>query len=122
MAQDLNSLFERLRQAEQRAKQAEQKLEQVEQQLEPSTLFGLLEGCHELSLAIRVETDATLSTQGDPINLVNRKRPKRIIPWVEFLALQEAIWETFDETPIFPRIALSHPSINWSSFETIFTL
>lgn len=72
MAQDLNSLLERLRQAEQQAKQ-------VEQQLEPSTLFSLLEGCHELSLAIRVETDATLTTQGDSTNSVNRKRSKYII-------------------------------------------
>lgn len=61
MAQDLNSLLERLRQAEQRLEQETQQREQAEQQLEPSTLLGLLEGCHELSLAIRVETDATLN-------------------------------------------------------------
>ncbi|KAL2002533.1 hypothetical protein VTN02DRAFT_6556 [Thermoascus thermophilus] len=94
MAQDLNSLLERLRQAEQRAQQAEQ-------QLEPSTLLGLLEGCHELSLAIRVETNPTLTTQGDPTNPVNRRRPKRIIPWEDFPALQEGIWETLYEDPDF---------------------
>ncbi|GAD92050.1 hypothetical protein PVAR5_0636 [Paecilomyces variotii No. 5] len=64
MAQDLNSLLEKIKQAEQRAEKAEQQLEQAElqrkqveqrlqaeQQLGPRTLFGVLEGCHELSLA-----------------------------------------------------------------------
>ncbi|GAA81977.1 metalloprotease m41 ftsh [Aspergillus luchuensis IFO 4308] len=89
MEHDLNTLLERLRQAEQRASQAEQRVE-------PSTLLGLLEGCHELSLAIRVEVDATLTTQGDPTNPVNRLRPKRLVPWEGFPASQEAIWEAFD--------------------------
>ncbi|KAL1845565.1 hypothetical protein Plec18170_009700 [Paecilomyces lecythidis] len=102
MAQDLDSLLERLRQAEQRAdeerrlrEQAEQRLRQTGQQLERNTLFGLLEKCHELSLAIRIETNATLTTQGDPSNPINRRRPKRLVPWDEFPDLQEAVWETF---------------------------
>ncbi|PYH74284.1 uncharacterized protein BO88DRAFT_439789 [Aspergillus vadensis CBS 113365] len=96
MEHDVNTLLERLRQAEQRIIQAEQRISQAEQRVEPSTLLGLLEGCHELSLAIRVEADATLTTQGDPTNPVSRIRPKRLVPWEVFPASQETIWETFD--------------------------
>ncbi|GLB09318.1 hypothetical protein AtubIFM57258_005236 [Aspergillus tubingensis] len=110
MEHDLKELLERLHQAEQRASQAEertsqaeqliiqaeQRISQAEQRVEPSTLLGLLEGCHELSLAVRVEADATLTTQGDPANPVSRIRPKRLVPWEGFPASQEAIWEAFD--------------------------
>ncbi|KAL1873631.1 hypothetical protein Plec18167_006148 [Paecilomyces lecythidis] len=129
MAQDVNSLLERLRRAEKqvdeerRLREQEQRLreqeqhdrqqerrlrereqrhrEQAERQLERSNLLGLLEGCHELSLAIKIETDATLTTQGDTSNPVNRKRPERLVPWNEFPSLQEAVWETFHEESVF---------------------
>lgn len=61
-----------------------------------------------LSRAIKVETDATLNTQGDATNPVNRLYPKRIIPWLEFPQLQEKIWKKFDRIgaftsrPLFP--------------------
>ncbi|GFN15902.1 hypothetical protein AtubIFM56815_009714 [Aspergillus tubingensis] len=96
MEHDVNTLLERIRQAEQRIIQAEERISQAEQRVEPSTLLGLLEGCHELSLAIRVEADATLTTQGDPTNPVSRIRPKRLVPWEGFPASQETIWEAFD--------------------------
>ncbi|KAJ5794985.1 hypothetical protein N7457_001584 [Penicillium paradoxum] len=83
--------------------------EDAEARVQPTTLFGLLDRCHiSLSQAIRVETDATLTTQGDATDPVNRLYPKRIIPWLDFPQLQEKIWKKFDRMgtfatqPIFP--------------------
>ncbi|KAG0160662.1 hypothetical protein PDIDSM_8192 [Penicillium digitatum] len=43
--------------------------EEAERHVQPNTLFTLLDRCHNyLSQAIRVETDATLTTQGDATN------------------------------------------------------
>lgn len=77
--------------------------------MQPNTLFRLLDRCHvSLSQAIRVETDATLTTQGDATDPVNRLYPKRIVPWLDFPQLQEQVWEKFDRTaaftsrPLFP--------------------
>ncbi|KAG0161690.1 hypothetical protein PDIDSM_5320 [Penicillium digitatum] len=58
--------------------------------------------------SIRVETDATLTTQGDATNPVNRLYPKRIVPWLDFPQLQEQVWRKLDRTaaltsrPLFP--------------------
>ncbi|KAG0161686.1 hypothetical protein PDIDSM_5316 [Penicillium digitatum] len=72
-----------------------------------STLFTLLDRCHNyLSQAIRVETDATLTTQGDATNPVNRLYPKRIVPWLDFPQLQEQVWRKLDRTA-----ALTSPSL-----------
>jgi hypothetical protein len=83
--------------------------EEAERRLEPNTLFRLLDRCHNsLSQAIRVETNATLTTQGDATDPVNRLYPKRIIPWLDFPQLQEQIWRKFDRIdtfttrPLFP--------------------
>ncbi|KOS38963.1 hypothetical protein ACN38_g10211, partial [Penicillium nordicum] len=83
--------------------------EEAERRLQPNTLFRLLDRCHDsLSQAIRIETDATLTTQGDATDPVNRLYPKRIIPWLDFPQLQEQVWRKFDRTaaftsrPLFP--------------------
>lgn len=83
--------------------------EEAEGRLQPNSLFRLLDRCHyTLSQAIRVETDATLTTQGDVTDPVNRLFPKRIVPWSGFPHLQEQIWNKFDRTvaftsrPVFP--------------------
>ncbi|KAJ5993386.1 hypothetical protein N7451_009110 [Penicillium sp. IBT 35674x] len=74
----------------------------AEERLQPNTLLQLLDRCHNtLSRAIRVETDATLTTQGDATDPVNRLYPKRIVPWLDFPQLQEQVWERFDHTGIF---------------------
>jgi hypothetical protein len=83
--------------------------EDAQRRVQPTTLFGLLDRCHvSLSQAIRVETDATLTTQGEATDPVNRLYPKRIIPWLDFPQAQEKIWEkldrmgTFTSRPLFP--------------------
>ena len=62
----------RQEEAERRQEEAERRQEEAERRVQPNTLLGLLDRCHEsLSQAIRVETDATLTTQGDATNPVN---------------------------------------------------
>ncbi|KAJ5111766.1 hypothetical protein NUU61_001396 [Penicillium alfredii] len=83
--------------------------EEAERRIQPNTLLRLLDRCHEsLSQAIRVETDATLTTQGDATDPVNRLYPKRIVPWPDFPQLQQQVWGKLDRTaaftsrPLFP--------------------
>lgn len=76
--------------------------EEAERRLQPNTLFRLLDRCHDsLSQAIRVETDATLTTQGDATDPVDRLYPKRIVPWVNFPQLQEQVWSKIDRAVAF---------------------
>ncbi|KAI2751958.1 hypothetical protein DTO006G1_9500 [Penicillium roqueforti] len=82
---DLRRQLEEERQAlgeERKAREEERKArEEAERRLQPNTLFRLLDRCHDsLSQAIRVEKDATLTTQGDATDPVNRLYPKRIVP------------------------------------------
>ncbi|KAJ5491580.1 hypothetical protein N7539_003147 [Penicillium diatomitis] len=86
--------------------------EAAERRVQPNTLFRLLDLCHNsLSQAIQVEADATLTTQGDAADPVNRLYPKHIVPWLDFPQLQEQVWEKFDRTaaftsrPLFPSDA-----------------
>jgi hypothetical protein len=99
------------RQGEERQarEEAERRQGEAERHVQPNTLFTLLDRCHNyLSQAIRVETDATLTTQGDATNPVNRLYPKRIVPWLDFPQLQEQVWRKLDRTaaltsrPLFP--------------------
>ncbi|KAJ5306246.1 hypothetical protein N7508_005261 [Penicillium antarcticum] len=96
------------REEEKKAREEERKArEEVELRVQPNTLFRLLDRCHNsLSQAIRVETDATLTTQGDATDPVNRLYPKRIVPWVDFPKFQEQVWRKFDRTPAFTSRAL----------------
>ncbi|GCB25579.1 hypothetical protein AAWM_08464 [Aspergillus awamori] len=101
---------QRLREAAERREEEERKArEDAERRVQPNSLFHLLDRCHNsLSQAIRVEADATLTTQGDAADLVNRLYPKHIIPWRDFPQLQEQIWDKFDRNnaftmrPLFP--------------------
>ncbi|KAJ5041339.1 hypothetical protein NUH16_011175 [Penicillium rubens] len=110
---DLRRQLEEERQAlgeERKAREEERKArEEAERRLQPNTLFRLLDRCHDsLSQAIRVEKDATLTTQGDATDPVNRLYPKRIVPWPDFPQLQRQVWRKFDHTaaftsrPLFP--------------------
>ncbi|KAJ5112165.1 hypothetical protein N7532_000210 [Penicillium argentinense] len=89
------------------AREAETKARvEAEQRLQPNTLFSLLDRCHRsLSQAIRVESNAALTTQGDATDPVNRLYPKRIVPWLDFPQFQEQIWQKFDRMAAFT----SHP-------------
>jgi hypothetical protein len=101
---------ERREEQERQAREEAERLQgEAELQLQPNTLLRLLDRCHHsLSQAIKVETDATLTTQGDAADPANRLYPKRIIPWLDFPQLQEQVWEKFDRTaafterPLFP--------------------
>ena len=102
MQDDIAELRLQLEKERQAREEAEQRQEEAERRVQPNTLLGLLDRCHNsLSQAIRVETDATLTTQGDPTNPVNRLYPKHIVPWLDFPQLQESIWDKFDRTTAF---------------------
>ena len=70
--QEIDELRRQLEGERQARKNAEQRQEEAEQRLQHNTLFHLLDRCHSsLSQAIRVETNASLTTQGnvtDPVN------------------------------------------------------
>ncbi|KAJ5695363.1 hypothetical protein N7455_001733 [Penicillium solitum] len=88
--------------AERREEEERLAREEAERELQPNNLFRLLDRCHDsLSQAIRVETDATLTTQGNATDPVNRLYPKRIVPWPDFPQLQEQVWSKFDRTAAF---------------------
>lgn len=85
--------------------EAERLRQQAEQQLRPNNIFQLLDRCHNsLSRAIRIETDAALTTQGDATNPINRLYPQQIVPWTDFPQLQEKIWEKLDSTAFTSRL------------------
>ncbi|KAJ5110891.1 hypothetical protein N7532_001426 [Penicillium argentinense] len=88
---------------ERQAREAETKARvEAEQRLQPNTLYSLLDRCHRsLSQAIRVESNAALTTQGDATDPVNRLYPKRIVPWLDFPQFQEQIWQKFDRIAAF---------------------
>ncbi|BCR99883.1 uncharacterized protein AKAW2_50225S [Aspergillus luchuensis] len=66
--------------AERREEEERKAREDAERRVQPNSLFRLLDRCHNsLSQAIRVEADATLTTQGDAADPVNRLYPKHII-------------------------------------------
>ncbi|KAK3312513.1 hypothetical protein B0H66DRAFT_578616 [Apodospora peruviana] len=102
---------QRRREDEQRRREDEQRrreeAEEVARASQPQPLERYLETCHSLSLAIRVVTDRSLTTQGDTTNPVGRIYPQRIAEWYDFPARQEEIWEqlsnpSFANNPVFP--------------------
>ncbi|OHE90489.1 hypothetical protein CORC01_14217 [Colletotrichum orchidophilum] len=103
---------QRRREKEQRRREDEQrrrkKAEELAKASQPQTLQDYLESCHSLSLAIRVVTDRTLTTQGDTTNPTGRIFPRRIIPWDDFATGQEEIWDqlsiwrSFTSVAVFP--------------------
>lgn len=97
-----NEARRRETEARRRETEAKRRQKEAEQKIEPNPLYGLLDGCHRLlSQAFQMETKATLTTQGDTTNPVNRLFPKQILPWEDFPQLQEKIWEKFDNEPVF---------------------
>ncbi|KAJ6117952.1 hypothetical protein N7523_005703 [Penicillium sp. IBT 18751x] len=88
--------------AERREEEERHARKEAEGRLQPNTLLRLLDRCHRsLSHSIQVETDATLTTQGDATDPVNRLYPKQIVPWLNFPQLQEHVWGKFDRTAAF---------------------
>lgn len=74
----------------------------------PQTLTQYLDTCHSLSLQVRVITNPSSTTQGVTTNPTGRIFPRRIIPWDDFAACQEEVWEklwagpSFSSNAVFP--------------------
>ena len=102
----IESLRRQLRE-EQRARQ------QAEHRTRKTTLFEYLKCCHaHLFKTITVETDRSLSTQGEITNPSGKSRPVRLRPWENFLEVQKETFERLfalyphDEPPrVFENLA-----------------
>ncbi|KKA18498.1 Uncharacterized protein T310_7548, partial [Rasamsonia emersonii CBS 393.64] len=94
---------QRREEADRRLAEEQRRREETERRTikELNTLPDLLDGCHKLSLAISIETKATLTTKGDPVNPVNRIYPRRVLHWHEFPNMQQKIWDEFIAEPAF---------------------
>ncbi|OBT85169.1 hypothetical protein VE02_05617 [Pseudogymnoascus sp. 03VT05] len=92
----------RLREEEQRLREEEQRRrEAAEAESQPKNLIEYLETCHRFSLALKVITDKSLSTKGVATVPTGRPFPQRIVPWEDFPAQQEKIWEKLSISPGF---------------------
>ncbi|RSL85359.1 hypothetical protein CEP52_016164 [Fusarium oligoseptatum] len=90
--------------AESRAKQNEQLARQNEQLAIASrlqTVQQYLEACHALDISARVITAASSTTQGNTTDPVGRIFPRRIVPWDDFAAQQEDIWDALSTSNSF---------------------
>ena len=93
---------QRRREEEQRRREEEQRRrEAAEEHSRPKSLIEYLQACHNFSLALEIITDATLTTQGDTTKPAGRPFPQRIVPWDDFPARQEKIWEKLSINPSF---------------------
>ncbi|RSL57378.1 hypothetical protein CEP54_008319 [Fusarium duplospermum] len=93
-----------LEEAESRARQNEQLAKQNEQLAIASrlqTVQQYLEACHALDISARVITDASSTTQGNTTEPVGRIFPRRIVPWDDFAAQQEDIWDALSSSNSF---------------------
>jgi len=76
-----------------RREEAEHAEEEQRKKNRETTLPEFLDACHvHLYSGLAVQTNATLSTQGDPSNANSKVRPERIQAWEDFPLRQEAIW------------------------------
>ncbi|KAF4122167.1 hypothetical protein GMORB2_7760 [Geosmithia morbida] len=101
---------QRRREEEQRSRKEEQRRREEAEELaatsQQQTLQQYLESCHSLHLAMKVVTDPFSTTQGVTTYPVGRIFPRRIVPWDDFPALQEEIWNMIPDDlfslPVFP--------------------
>ncbi|RTE70912.1 hypothetical protein BHE90_014686 [Fusarium euwallaceae] len=94
----------RAKQNEQLARQNEQLARQNEQLAIASrlqTVQQYLEACHALDISARVITAASYTTQGNTTEPVGRIFPRRIVPWDDFAAQQEDIWDALSASNSF---------------------
>jgi FKBP-type peptidyl-prolyl cis-trans isomerase len=98
-AEHAQEAAERAQEAAERAQEEERhRRENAEEKTRKTTLPEFLDACHvHLHSGLTVQTDATLSTRGDPANANYKHRPERIRAWEEFPVQQEGSpkwWET----------------------------
>lgn len=91
----LREAAERAGAEEQRKREAAENAQrEAEQATRKTTLPEFLVGCHNfLHTKLNAQTDTTLSTQGNPDNAKNKRRPERLLHWEDFPTRQEAIWK-----------------------------
>jgi tRNA A-37 threonylcarbamoyl transferase component Bud32 len=96
---------QRRREEEQRRREEEQRRREAAEadaeQSQPKNLVEFLKSCHGFSLALQVVTDETLTTQGDTTKPAGRLFPQRIVPWNDFPAQQETVWEKLSMSALF---------------------
>lgn len=84
---------QRIEVADQQIEAANRGRELAEARLAPTTLLTFLDACHiHLSMGLTIQTNLSLSTQGDPANAAKKIRPDRICEWKGFPSQQESVW------------------------------
>ncbi|RYN85697.1 hypothetical protein AA0119_g13205, partial [Alternaria tenuissima] len=82
-----------------RREEAEQAQERVTEKTRKTALPEFLDACHNhLHSGLTVQTDPTLSTQGNPANANNKLRPERVVLWTDFPARQATSWNDLMES------------------------
>ena len=77
----------------------DRQLQEKEEQTRATTLHEYLGHCHKhLSESIQVQTDKSLTTQGNPSNATDKIRPDFIQPWTDFIETQKAKLEELFNT------------------------
>ena len=81
--------------AEEDRQDFEQELHKEREETRHTTLTEYLDLCHEhLSESITIQTDKSLSTQGDPSNAKGKLRPDFLKPWKKFIDTQKQTLES----------------------------
>ncbi|KAF2630545.1 hypothetical protein BU25DRAFT_259623 [Macroventuria anomochaeta] len=81
-------------QEQRKRENAEQAQKTAEEKTRDTTLPEFLDGCHVyLHSNLVIQTDANLSTRGDPANAKNKPRPERLRAWTDFASQQEEVWD-----------------------------
>ncbi|KAK3942660.1 hypothetical protein QBC46DRAFT_425807 [Diplogelasinospora grovesii] len=84
----------------------------------PRTLESYLEACHSLHLAVEVAADTPWSGWA-PWDPTSRVYPRRIIPWDDFPAKQEEIWNLLSDPSFTSQHQFPSPEMlegRWSGF------
>ena len=92
---------------------ANERAEEAEQRTRKTTLTEYLDFCHTyLFQSISIQTDKSLSTQGDITSPKDKLRPNRLYPWNDFLAIQkdtqerlQLVYTDYNKQRIFESLA-----------------
>lgn len=86
--------------------------ERAEAETRPQSLQDYLEACHSLSLDISVAPEIS-STQGNTTDPGGRLYPRRIIPWTDFPARQEEIWDRLSNGDLSKAVFLTPNQVEY---------
>ncbi|KAF7959212.1 hypothetical protein EAE96_002727 [Botrytis aclada] len=90
-----------------------ERLEKAEKCIRKTTLEEYLQYYHELCFDnISIETNKLFTTQGDTTDPKGKVRPDRLLPWVEFLPVQEktqqrleTVYKGYNQSRVFESLA-----------------